>query len=131
MSRVEVMGRLASMAMRYDEWGEVHDAVAELIAERDWLQARLDTNRCNRGHETLPLTLWDCPECHNETKRKLAELAEALKEGRRAIGDHHAPGDCYATGPLTGDDYRDLVECPACSFIAKHDAALARIGGDS
>ena len=27
-----VLGRLASMAVRYDEWEAVHDAVAELIA---------------------------------------------------------------------------------------------------
>jgi hypothetical protein len=52
-------------------------------------------------------------------------LVEALREARRAIGDHNAPSDCYATGPLTGDPYRDLVECPACSAIAKIDAVLA------
>ena len=55
-----------------------------------------------------------------------AALKKALEEGRRAIGDHSAPHDCYATGPLTGDDYRDLVECPACSFIAMYDAALSQ-----
>ncbi len=54
------------------------------------------------------------------------ELLAVLHEGRRAIGDHYAPNDCYATGPLTGDAIRDLVECPACSFIAKYDAAIAR-----
>ena len=54
--------------------------------------------------------------------REIARLREALEEGRRAIGDHSAPDDCYATGPLTGDDYRDLVECPACSFIAVYEA---------
>lgn len=53
------------------------------------------------------------------------ELVAALAEARRAIGDHSAPSDCYATGPLTGDAYRDLVECPACSFLAKHDAMTA------
>lgn len=60
-------------------------AVAELFAERDSLQAKLDTNRCNSGHETLPLALWDCPECHNTTKRKLAELIEAVEafKGKR------------------------------------------------
>lgn len=58
------------------------------------------------------------------------ELLEALREGRRAIGDHHAPNDCYATGPLTGDDYRDLVECPACRFIAMYDAAISRATGE-
>ena len=49
-------------------------------------------------------------------------LLDALEEGRRAIGDHYAPHDCYATGPLTGDSIRDLVQCPACSFIAMYDA---------
>lgn len=57
------------------------------------------------------------------------ELLEALHEGRRAIGDHFAPNDCYATGPLTGDPIRDLVQCPACSFIAMHDAAIAKATG--
>jgi hypothetical protein len=55
---------------------------------------------------------------------RVRKLEEALREGRRAIGEHFAPNDCYATGPLTGDSYRDLVECPACSFIKMHDAAL-------
>ena len=53
---------------------------------------------------------------------EIKRLREALHEGKRAIGDHSAPDDCYATGPLTGDDYRDLVECPACSFIAVYEA---------
>ncbi len=49
-------------------------------------------------------------------------LKEALEEDRRAIGNHWAPNDCYATGPVTGDTSRDLVECPACAFLAKFDA---------
>jgi hypothetical protein len=56
-------------------------------------------------------------------------LLEALHEGRRAIGDHFAPNDCYATGPLTGDAFRDLVQCPACSFIAIYEAAIAKATG--
>lgn len=61
----------------------------------------------------------------------VTQLVEALEEGLRAIGDHHAPGDCYATGPMTGDPFRDLVQCPACSFIAMCDDLLAayREGG--
>jgi hypothetical protein len=58
------------------------------------------------------------------------DLLGALHEGRRAIGDHHAPNDCYATGPVTGDAFRDLVECPACAFIAKYDAAIAKALGE-
>jgi hypothetical protein len=60
-----------------------------------------------------------------------AQLLAALQEGRRAVGDHWAPNDCYATGPLTGDGFRDLVECPACSFIAMYDAAIAKAEGHS
>ena len=54
------------------------------------------------------------------------KLLVVLKEGRRAIGDHHAPDDCYATGPMIGDPIRDLVECPACSFIGMFDSLIAR-----
>lgn len=55
-----------------------------------------------------------------------SDLLEALHEGRRAIGEHSVPGDCYATGPATGDPIRDLVSCPACSFVAAYDAAIAK-----
>lgn len=57
------------------------------------------------------------------------DLLEALHEARRAIGDHFAPNDCYATGPVTGDPIRDLVQCPACSFIALYDAAIVKAIG--
>lgn len=69
----------------------------------------------------------------SEIKRTPLEtkLLEALHEGRRAIGEHFAPNDCYATGPVTGDPFRDLVQCPACSFIAMYDAAIAKEEGKS
>lgn len=50
---------------------------------------------------------------------------EALRRARRAIGDHVAPEECYATGPLTGNDYLDLVQCPACHFLESYDEAIA------
>lgn len=56
------------------------------------------------------------------------DMLNALVEGRRAIGDHFAPDDCYATGPITGDGFRDLVQCPACSFIAMYEDAIAKAG---
>lgn len=48
-----------------------------------------------------------------------APPAEQLEDdaAKRAIGDHNLPSDCYATGPLTGDQHRDLVECPACTLL--------------
>lgn len=54
------------------------------------------------------------------------ELLAVLHEGRRAIGDHFAPDHCYATGPVTGDAIRDLIQCPACSFIAMYDIVIAK-----
>jgi hypothetical protein len=59
------------------------------------------------------------------------ELLEVLEEGRRAIGDHYAPSDCYATGPMTGDPIRDLVQCPACSFIGMYESVMAKIAARS
>lgn len=60
-----------------------------------------------------------------QASKREAALVAAIHEGRRAIGEHSAPHDCYATGPVTGDTFRDLVQCPACSFIAAYDTALA------
>jgi hypothetical protein len=52
------------------------------------------------------------------------DLIKVLHEGRRAIGEHIVPDHCYATGPLTGDEFRDIVQCPACSFIAMYDTIM-------
>ena len=59
------------------------------------------------------------------------ELLAALKSARRAIGDHYAPDDCYATGQLTGDDFLDLVQCPACAFLELHNAVTAKCEAQS
>ncbi len=55
-------------------------------------------------------------------ERRVGELEKLMAAARRAIGDHHAPNDCYATGPLTGDAFLDLVQCPACAFLERHAA---------
>lgn len=63
-----------------------------------------------------------CHQTDEQVLRKhLAAALAVLDEARRAIGDHFAPNDCYATGPSTGDPFRDLVQCPACSFISMYD----------
>lgn len=54
-----------------------------------------------------------------------AAVAELIEAATRANGEHTAPHDCYATGPLTGDPFRDLVSCPGCELAA----ALARVSG--
>jgi len=59
---------------------EARDAVVALTIDRDRLQAKLDTKLCGNGHDNvLPLELWDCPACHEETKRKLTRLIEAAE----------------------------------------------------
>lgn len=55
-----------------------------------------------------------------------AELLTALIACRRALGDHNSPNDCYATGPLTGYEVLDLVQCPACVAIPMADAAILK-----
>jgi len=82
-------------------------------ADIEKMQAKLDVRFCEHAVD--------------RTMRKLAEercakLAEVVAEARRAIGEHSAPDDCYATGPLTGDPIRDLVQCPACAFLALYEA---------
>jgi len=47
-------------------------------------------------------------------KADLANLEFLLQH---VIGDHCAPNDCYATGPLTGDPIADLISCPSCSAL--------------
>ena len=77
---------------------------------------------------------WDSPQAHqvralrdkaDTAERRVADLEKLLASARRAIGDHHAPNDCYATGPLTGDQFLDLVQCPACAFLDQY-AALTK-----
>lgn len=85
---------------------------------------------CFLAEKDQIITAWNTrhPTDSAAKDAEIAELREALEEGRRAIGDHWAPNDCYATGPVTGDPIRDLVQCPACSFIAMYDKTLANRG---
>lgn len=66
-----------------------------------------------------------CREQQAEAHAVFDAITKLIEAARRANGDHTAPHDCYATGPLTGDPYRDLVECPGCVL----KAALANVGG--
>ena len=77
----------------------------------------------------IDASTYTLPVYAHPTPGAVAELISALHEGRRAIGDHCVPEHCYATGPFTGSHVHDLVECPACSFIAAYDAAITRVRG--
>lgn len=41
--------------------------------------ARLIVPRCHRGHSHLPITLWDCPDCTEATRKELAEVRAELE----------------------------------------------------
>ena len=63
-----------------------------LAAEVSRLRALLEHNRCNSGHETLPLKLWDCPVCAEERVKEarraaLREAAEVVRTFRECT-DH-------------------------------------------
>ena len=53
-----------------------------------------------------------------------AEARKALRKYMEAY-PHQAPGDCFATGPLTGDPIKDLVLCPGCEAQREARALLA------
>ena len=62
-------------------------------------------------------------------RAELAALEAELAAMRRALlayteaYPHDAPGDCFATGPMTGNPILDLVVCPGC--VAKDLAERA------
>lgn len=56
------------------------------------------------------------------------ELLEALEACVEQL-KHDVPGSCYATGPLTGDPYEDLIACPGCRALEKARAAIAKARG--
>lgn len=41
--------------------------------------------KCNKGHVTLPLKLWDCPACTEELRREKAELLEHIILAHRCL----------------------------------------------
>lgn len=96
-------------------------APASLSAAKAYLERiRLAAERTGMTEcETL---LDEMVATFEEAAREREGMREALDELKiaagRALGSHAAPYDCYATGPLTGDSYRDLVECPGCVLNA-------------
>ena len=55
------------------------DALDEARDRAHRAQERLDCTRCNSGHETLPLKLWDCPECVRLRASKAVRDLEILQ----------------------------------------------------
>lgn len=62
---------------------EPHWDAGRMAEEILRLEDRLDNTKCNSGHETLPLMLWDCPACHDETRAKLKQTDIDLGKAER------------------------------------------------
>ena len=84
------------------------------------------------GRDGDVATCWSVDNKALETAQLFAaapELFEAARFAREQL-DHIVPGDCWSTGPRTGDPIQDLIVCPGCAAIAKIDAALAKALGE-
>lgn len=118
----EVLGSLGASA---PSCGSPADCQPSSVARLEALARREDKAAGGVQGPSFRGSEWgaDIIASHRQNAHDIRTVLAVLEEGRRAIGDHFAPNDCYATGPLTGDPIRDLVQCPACSFIAMYDAA--------
>lgn len=93
----------------YDDhkWGfqKGFDAAIEHLEKQS--ENKLNQNRCNSGHETLPLKLWDCPECvrlkTEQLEAKLAVAVEALKD---------ANDKCRSAASIASREGRDTSWSP-------------------
>lgn len=63
---------------------------------------------------------WDRREGERELVEGLALYISAYP--------HHAPEDCFSTGPMTGDNIQDLVTCPGCAAQKQARALIAKHG---
>lgn len=114
-----------------DEVESLRTALAERDAQierltKDVAEASTDVEAMLTEAATLRARATTAERERDEARAEVERVKNVLEEGRRAVGDHFAPNDCYATGPMTGDHIRDLVECPACSFLALYDKYKAR-----
>jgi hypothetical protein len=54
---------------------------------------------------------------YDDIMAKLSRQNQVFELCKTAL-QHSVPGDCYATGPLTGDRVQDLLVCPGCAALA-------------
>lgn len=83
---------LSSFLARHGNGSDCSDAIAETIKEHGEseiaylvtlakeLKEKLATNRCNSGHTTVPLPLWDCPVCTDLIRKENLELKREICE---------------------------------------------------
>lgn len=88
IDRSEIVAAVASGDMSINTARMIENGDIELTALRAEvarLNDKLNCNKCNKGHETLPLYLWDCPKCHAETKAEVARLRDERKHLYRLV----------------------------------------------
>lgn len=93
---------------------EIYDRAVLDREAREGAEKKLDHNRCNNGHETLPLRLWNCPACADEEHEKHAAQIKRMQESHDRLAnelssyvsaDAASPLDALRTAlPLMGDE---------------------------
>lgn len=104
-------------------------SIAKWQEERNRSERELEALRAEVAsmvvqNKDLALIIRGWSQGHDHDQREIAALRACLREFERAIGEHSAPSDCYATGPMTGDSFRDLIQCPACSALAMYRSLM-------
>lgn len=76
--------------------------------------------KCNKGHVTLPLKLWDCPACTEELRQEIAMLRSALERAKLEITDPNKGRS--GSGPAL--QFIETVLNPRKSYKIKSDPTL-------
>jgi hypothetical protein len=91
-------------------------------AKVEELERKLSQNKCNSGHETLPIVLWDCPECVRIRTEKLEQRIEGMKWYGRVVFTREGIvrereytskdlAQAYADGANDMKEQYDLADC--------------------
>ena len=118
----EGVGMSVTLCVTAEDHEKIADALKATVAE-----LRAEVARLRKSNELYSFAMNtagidELKRRADAAERRVGELEKLMAAARRAIGDHHAPNDCYATGPMTGDEYLDLVQCPACAFLDQYAA---------
>ena len=109
----------------------VNREVDTYVSSSDYAKLEAERDKANEDASFAAKIYVKQLDIISELRAERDALRKALERGRLAIGEHSAPEECYATGPLTGCAIQDLIVCPACAFIDAYDdinrTALAKV----
>jgi hypothetical protein len=86
--------------------------------EASWKDQNYAANAMMRRAETAEARITEL-EAERDRLRNAAGIALL------ALEPHNVPGDCWSTGPKTGDIIADHLVCPGCCALVSLRAALA------